>query len=421
MRWALVCVAAAACGGDRFGAYLDVHAPAGFDRLEFFFGGSFPSRRCMNMASMFAIPPSSTAAWTRPLAQDPRLDATFRRELAGNDVQMVRAGTTSFTYYVPPGDGDPDVAYPSGFGKVLVIVASSGNALVGIARLDGFATNDGEVDRYRIDLQPPPSHGLEMWGIGDGPSCLRWTAADGTSTFITREWDRDCDGLASKLCDYDGSGTVWEDCDPLTYCDPANEQTCITNNGCYVPLMPTVSDPMLCTLGVCANPKGGMPACTAPLQPMFCLGGDMCSQKTHCDRRLSDCAMIDSTPDLACKVPVDDKGNVCGMTTAIPLFPLAAVGCAGSAFAEQRQFTDPAPAIRFSIAVDAVMTDCSLILTAAPTGFLPTTRVLASFGNLSGTTEASTLLIELAPDKVGCASPEPQCTPMTATAHACPM
>src|SRR5690349_5340899 len=114
MRWALILLIA--CGADHYGAYFHVNAQTSFDQLEFFFGGAFPSRRCMNQASQFVRAPELTAGWSRnSTAAGPNMDLMFRREIVAQDVEMMPAATKSFTYYVSTIDQDPDLGFPSMF------------------------------------------------------------------------------------------------------------------------------------------------------------------------------------------------------------------------------------------------------------------------------------------------------------------
>ncbi len=437
MRGVLVVALVAGCGADRFGAYLEIHSDVGFDHLELFFGGAFQQRKSCGSASL-ANPPAvvATAAWTPATSmtaanQDPARVTMWRRQYhADTDSKDFPAGTTSYTVRLPTLEDDAD--FTDTLGSELFVFATAthlGQIRHEYAEVKNIVAPKDFVNEYDIPLGAIESdHEVEQWGAPGDFACIRNTydvpGAQATS-FIVREWDHDCDGVPTQLCPAGSEQVI--DCDPETYCVPGANELCPVPEGCSMAAInPTTSGEMVCQLGTCSNP-GGQRTCeittTAGGLPT-CIGQDMCDVPlAQCDRRFASCAAIDANPDILCTIPAMTTNNqhfMCDTTTEVVVaLPLTGGNCPlvaeviprGNALAE--------------VAFDVTSmggSQCQLSLSPMAVhgfntaGFLPTTRLLLSFG------PETTMLVDVAASQM--CGDTPMCAmgsgdAFAGTAHTC--
>ena len=421
MRALAVVAVLAACGPDRFGAYLEIHSDVGFDHVELFFGGAFQQRRSCGSASLANPPPIvATATWsprtsTTSAMQDPSRVTMWRRQYhADTDSKDFPAGTTSYTVRLPTLEDDAD--FTDTLGSELFVYTTgtkNGQTVHEYAQVQGVQAPPDLVNEYDIPLTAiEQDHEIEVWGAPGDFSCIRNTfvvPGDQATTFIVREWDHDCDGLPTQLCPATSAHVV--DCDPESYCVPDAQHDCAVVGACMAPAMVAdATGEMVCNFGTCSN-AGGQRSCNAATGTVgTCVSEAMCQvELTQCDRRLDQCAPIDAAPDVRRAIPAMAMGNdhsprdtTAPLTVALQGIDLAA-GCPTLAVLGEVPRGNALPELTF--AVETGTTSCNLVLTPGAVhgfhdlGFLPTTRLLLQFG-----TSESTMLVDVA-GSLDCGNP----------------
>jgi hypothetical protein len=285
---ALVVMTAAACSEDRFGTYLVVDGDSRimFDHVDFFFGDYLPGRD---------VPTSPQHL--QPVTGEQYLHTRIYDPL---DSQKLAGIQSTFTYYLPASGDNLDLTQSNP--TYVMVVASKGEAPVGIGELADFALTDNEVDQYIIHLEPF-SPAAEIWGQGT-PDCVRWERHRDmdpmglpSTSAVVREHDKDCDGYLDAV-----------DCNHLAYCDPSIPET---NGGC-VGRDACITD-TTCSLGACTQIGPPGPGARQDCMAMTCLFDSVCSgacdPNASVDDRLA-CG-LDQGSHMEVVIPLDDTQQLC--------------------------------------------------------------------------------------------------------------
>jgi hypothetical protein len=286
VRVGVVAIACALCAcADRAGTYLVVDggkSGISFDHVEFFIG------KAHGNATPFT-PDRPYVPNVEPAGETQRL---IKRLFVGSDIQLT-SETKMLSYYLAPGEANPFLRYA-------LAVASRDGEVVGLGEVEFHVYDEGA---YLYKMALVPVSGFERWGTPDlmpGDSCVRWTrtrnkdAAEST-VVVSREDDRDCDGLTELI-----------ECDDLNYCPDTGATACARRNTACIA-------PDSCDLGTCVDGLrvGDRPkSCTATtcLPEAFCVRGDECVEDGPADAFLS-CAIEIGLEHTEVTMPVTSVGG----------------------------------------------------------------------------------------------------------------
>ncbi|HEX5060577.1 MAG TPA: hypothetical protein VFV99_14515 [Kofleriaceae bacterium] len=370
MRWVALLILCVACS-DRYGAYLvvDSHGAVTFDRVEFYFGKELGG-------------PLPTSPKHPLVSTEPSLVA--KRLFVDADVQLAGGATTMITYYVP------DQPENENLGRYVVVLAYSGDQIVGIGELFDFEVMTGSaVYRYDVDLVDARAEDIELWGRPTA-DCVRWTRDRGTgkprTVAVVRGQDADCDSFLE-------GNIANQDCLPRVFCDGSGNAACDARVPCL-----TEGGESGCQVGTCSNKDGAPASCI----PTTCVDENVCAP---CDMTPAQdvpigCALLNNSVHVDTPIEVNPDYTLC--TEPYKIDMQMPVECLNPAIVSVIDYM-PADPFTFSIA-DATGNTCQLTITPKMPGahFTTVPHMMIAIDTPMGTAPRSAFIMGISANAGTC-------------------